>query len=227
MGAQVIALDGPAASGKSTVAAAVAAALDIPYVNTGNMYRAVTYAALRHGLDPLTSAGVAGVIALLPEIDLDYRPDNRGIYEIYLNGTAPGAAIRAPEVTACVSQVSAIPEVRRWLLEKQRSFARLGLIVMEGRDIGTVIFPDADYKFFLTASPEARARRRLAQGGETPADATVQSVAAEIAERDRLDSSRTVAPLKQAADAELIDSSSLTVTEVVERIVARVKPSCR
>jgi len=220
MGAAVIALDGPAASGKSTVATAVAKALDIPYVNTGNMYRAITYFAQSNGVNPLDAAAVT---ALLPRIELDYRPNAAGSYEIYLNGTAPGAAIRTPEVTAAVSPVSAIPAVREWLLGKQRSFAGLGLIVMEGRDIGTVIFPDADYKFFLTATPEARARRRLNQGGETPADATVQSVAAEIAERDRQDSTRAIAPLRQAADAELVDSSDLTVEQVVARIVAKVK----
>jgi len=220
MGVPVIALDGPAASGKSTVATAVARELGIPYVNTGNMYRAITYYVQSRGDNALEPNAV---IARLSEIDLDYRPNADGSYEIYLNGKAPGNAIRTPEVTACVSQLSAIPEVRAWLLNKQRSFARLGLIVMEGRDIGTVIFPDADYKFFLTATPEARARRRLNQGGETPADATVQSVAAEIAERDRRDSSRAVAPLRQAPDAERIDSSELTVEQVVARIVDKVK----
>jgi len=219
MGAQVIAIDGPAASGKSTIAAGVARRLHIPYVNTGNMYRAVTLHVLRCGVDPLDRQAVAG---LLPEIVLDYRPDVDGNYEIYLNGAAPGGAIRAPEVTAAVSPLSAIPEVRAYLLDKQRSFAGFGLIVMEGRDIGTVIFPDADYKFFLTATPEARARRRLAQGGETPDGATVQSVAAEIAERDRRDSSRVIAPLKQAQDAILIDSSDLTVEQVLELIIEQV-----
>ena len=222
MTAKVIAIDGPAASGKSTIATRVAGRLQIPYINTGNMYRAVTLYALRHGIDPRRDPA-ANTVALLPQITLAYHRSADGAYELFLNGEAVGAVIRSPEVTAGVSPVAAIPEVRSWLLRQQRDYAALGLIVMEGRDIGTVVFPDAEFKFFLTASPEARARRRLAQGGETPADATVMSVAAEIAERDRLDSSRAVAPLRQAPDAVLIDSTNLTVEQTVAVVIERVR----
>ncbi|MDD3118185.1 MAG: (d)CMP kinase [Victivallales bacterium] len=222
MAADVIAIDGPAASGKSTIAARIAGILGIPYINTGNMYRAVTFYALTRGVKPCRDRQTE-TVALLDRLILEYRRTDNGTYELFLNGEAAGAAIRTPEVTACVSQAAAMPEVRTWLLRQQRDYANLGRIVMEGRDIGTVVFPDAAYKFFLTASPEARARRRLGQAGETPADATIRSVAAEIAARDRLDSSRAAAPLRQAPDAVLIDSTELTIDQVVDIIIARVR----
>jgi cytidylate kinase len=187
------------------------------------MYRSLTWYFLRHNCAAEDSAGLERMTELLKGLDFDYRPNAAGDYEIHIDGEPVGQAIRAPEVTAGVSRVSAIPEVRRWLLDKQRCFAKLGLIVMEGRDIGTVVFPDAEFKFFVTASPEARARRRLAQAGETPAAATVESVAAEIAERDRLDSTRAVAPLRQAEDAELIDTTDMSVAQVVELIAGKVR----
>ena len=139
------------------------------------------------------------------------------------NGEFPGAKIRAPEVASFVSPVAALPNVRAWLLDKQREFARLGRIVMEGRDIGTVIFPDARYKFFLTATPEERAKRRIAQNGETPDGATVESVAKAIAERDMLDSSRETAPLKKADDAILIDTSGMSIEQVIEQILRHIQ----
>ncbi len=218
---EVIAIDGPAASGKSTAARQVAEALGVPYVNTGNLYRAVAWAALARGIDPaLPGADLAPVLATL---SLEHRRDPDGSLTLLVDGRPAGAEIRSPEVAKRVSQVAARPEVRAWLVARQRACAALGLIVMEGRDIGTVIFPRARFKFFLTASPEVRARRRLAQDGEVPADATVASVAAEIARRDEMDSNRTHAPLRQAPDAELVDSSGLTIEQVVARIAGRVR----
>ncbi len=222
MAANVIAIDGPAASGKSTIANRVAQFLGIPYINTGNMYRAITWHVQQAGI-PIDDQNISRIKSLLEQTTLEYRKGGHGVYELYLNGLPVGNAIRSPEVTAQVSPIAAMPEVRAWLLQKQRDYTALGLIVMEGRDIGTVIFPDAKYKFFLTASPEARARRRLAQGGETPANATVMSVAAEIAERDRIDSTRAVAPLRQAADAVLVDSTDMTIEQVLAAITGRVE----
>ncbi len=222
MQANVIAIDGPAASGKSTIASRVAQFLGIPYINTGNMYRAITWRIQQAGI-PITTQNIPRIEELLRNTTLEYRRNVDNNYELYLDGFPVGCAIRAPEVTAQVSPVAAIPEVRAWLLQKQRDYTSLGLIVMEGRDIGTVIFPDAKYKFFLTASPEARARRRLAQAGETVENATVMSVAAEIAERDRIDSTRTVAPLRQASDAILVDSTDMTIEQVLAAITGRIE----
>eukprot|EP00831_Metopus_contortus_P037196 TRINITY_DN2932_c0_g1_i2.p2 TRINITY_DN2932_c0_g1~~TRINITY_DN2932_c0_g1_i2.p2 ORF type:complete len:227 (-),score=42.83 TRINITY_DN2932_c0_g1_i2:284-964(-) len=221
--AQVIAIDGPAASGKSTVAGGISRKLGIPYINTGNMYRSVTWHFLCNGIDPFHTE-TQDILDSLQQLKLEYLRSQDGDFQIYLNGDAVCEAdIRSPEVTACVSQVSAIPEVRQWLLNKQRHFAGMGLVVMEGRDIGTVVFPDADYKFFITATPYARALRRLNQDGETPDNSTVQSVADQIAERDRLDSTRAVAPLCQADDAQYIDTTDMSIAEVVEVIADQVK----
>ncbi|QSH40742.1 (d)CMP kinase [Lentisphaerota bacterium ZTH] len=222
MGDRVIAIDGPAASGKSTVAELVAEKLSIPYINTGNMYRAVTLGALRAGIDLKTKCDEASFSRLFKNLQLDYKRNAAGCYEIELNGEFPGNAIRSPEVASFVSPVAALPIVRSWLSQKQRDFAALGMIVMEGRDIGTVIFPESRFKFFLTATPEARARRRLAQDGENFDGATLESVAAAIAERDRIDSTRKVAPLKPAVDAEIVDTTEMTIDEVVDYISGRI-----
>ena len=222
MAENVIAIDGPAASGKSTIAGLLADRLGIPYINTGNMYRAVTYYAIQQGIG-LSDCSEEKLSTVLKQIKLDYVKAASGQYEIMLNGEFPGAKIRTPEVASLVSPVAALPNVRAWLIDKQREFARLGRIVMEGRDIGTVIFPGAQYKFFLTASPEERARRRLAQDGESPDGATVESVAKAIAERDLLDSTRKTAPLKKAADAILIDTGGMSIEQVIEQILRYIK----
>jgi cytidylate kinase len=220
---RVIAIDGPAASGKSTIANAIADRLNIPYINTGAMYRAVAWKAIAsYGVtaDRLSDEALQG---LLGNLVLDYVANDAGKYEIRVNGEFPGDKLRSPEVTALSSPLSAVPSVRAYLLERQREFAQLGLIVMEGRDIGTVIFPHARYKFFLTASPEERARRRLCQNGEVIDGATLESVAKEIAQRDLQDSTRAVAPLKQAEDAVLIDSTGLEAIQVADKILDRVR----
>jgi len=217
-----VAIDGPAASGKSTAARGVAQRLGGFYINTGDMYRAVTWQALERGLD--IEHDPAAVAAMLPALEIRYRLDGSGVPVLHVNGApAPQSEIRHPRVAAQVSHVSAIPEVREWMVQRQRETAELGLIVMEGRDIGTVIFPRATVKFFLTASPEVRARRRLAQPGETPPGATVESVAADIARRDRIDSTRAVAPLRPAADAILIDSSDFTIEQTLDCMVKHIE----
>ena len=223
---QVIAIDGPAASGKSTIAALLAAELHIPYINTGNMYRAITMYALDSGIDLETECTDKVFSPLLDTLKLDYIQTASGDYELQVNGIFPGPKLRSPEVAAFVSPVAALSFVRDWLKKLQHDSAKLGLIVMEGRDIGTVIFPDAAFKFFLTATPEERARRRLAQAGETFDGATLESVARDIAERDRIDSSRAVAPLKPAADAEIVDTTSMTIKEVINYLARRVNNEC-
>jgi CMP/dCMP kinase len=220
MSAWKIAIDGPAASGKSTVARLVAARLGGYYVNTGDLYRAVSWVTLERGVDVNDEAAVA---ALLPPLDLRYQVAGPGQLQLCLDGASvPQDRIRSAAVAAVVSLVARQPAVRAWLRDRQRECCALGTVVMEGRDIGTVILPEAPFKFFLTASPEERARRRLAQPGEVPAGATVASVAAQIAERDRIDSSRAVAPLRAAPDALTICTDGMTPAEVAERIVGTV-----
>ncbi len=218
---EVIAIDGPAASGKSTIASKVAEKLGVPYISTGNMYRTITYFILSKNLDVNTISD-ENVEPLLDEIDLEYKKDDNGDFVIFLNKQLMSSEIRTPEVANAVSIIAMIPKVRHWLVEKQRAMRELGLILMEGRDIGTEVFPNAKYKFFLTASPEVRAMRRLNQAGETAEGATVESVAAEIRERDERDMNRPISPLIQAKDAILADSSDMTIQEVLDFITSRI-----
>ena len=217
MASKVIAIDGPAASGKSTAARNLAARLGIPYINTGSLYRAIAWKAAQKGISTRDEAALR---AMLADTVIRYAvPAGGGNPDIEIDGVFPGQALRAPEIAQGASNVAAIPFVRAFTLQIQRDAAKTQLVVMEGRDIGTAVFPDAQYKFFLTASPRVRALRRLGQGGETPDNATVDSVAAEIAERDRQDMNRSVAPLRQAEDAVFIDSSGMTAEEVLDAMV--------
>jgi len=217
-----IAIDGPAASGKSTVAKMLAKRLGGFYVNTGDMYRTVAWLCRQNNLSPDEDAD--RLAELLKTSELVYKAMSPGVLQLFLNGEAvPQAAIRAPEVAAIVSQVARIPAVREWMFGRQRDCRSLGLIIMEGRDIGTVILPDAQFKYFITASPEERARRRLAQSGEVTEGATLAEVAAQIAERDRIDSTRAIAPLKPAPDSKLINTDGLTPEQIVESIAQDVE----
>lgn len=220
MSVNVIAVDGPAASGKSTLARNLAERLGILYVNTGSLYRAVALKALKLGVNTKDAAALSN---MLNETTLRYASTPDGKLDIELDGTFPGQALRSAEVAQGASDVATVPEVRAWTLGIQRETAKENTIVMEGRDIGTVVFPDAKYKFFLSASPLARARRRLAQDGETANGATLESVAAEIAARDKQDSERAVAPLKQAEDAIAVDNSDWTVEETLDYICEQIK----
>lgn len=217
-----IAIDGPAASGKSTVARQLAAAIGGTYINTGEMYRALTWLALQAGLNPRVD--IDAIIALTTTHNIDFDgTDSAGTAVLTIDSQAhPESVLRTPEVTANVSYVARIPKVREWLVKRQRHARKMGLIVVEGRDIGSVVFPNARFKFFITASPEERARRRLEQDGETPDGATIASVAATIAERDHLDSTRSVAPLKPTADAVIIDTTALSIADVVEQLRRQV-----
>ncbi len=214
-----IAIDGPAASGKSSIAKRIAEKLNIAYVNTGSLYRAVALAAIRAGRD----------LAVLDRnflntLKLEYVERIPGVWDLKLNGEFPEGALRTAEVAAGASLVASLPVVRDYLLDVQRGFAGERRIVMEGRDIGTVIFPNAEVKIFITATPEERARRRLAQDGETPDGATLAEVAREIAARDKQDSERPVAPLKPADDAEILNTTGCSLDEAVEavyRVIAR------
>lgn len=214
-----IAIDGPAGAGKSTIAKALAARLHYIYIDTGAMYRAIGLFALRSGVSGEDREGVA---ALLPEIRLELCFQD-GAQHILLNGEDVSQAIRTPQASAYASLVSAIPAVRSFLLDYQRSFARSNSVIMDGRDIGTVVLPQADCKIFLTAGSEARARRRFAElqakGDETP----YEEVLAAIRQRDRQDSSREAAPLKAAEDAVVVDTTACTLEESIEKVYAVAK----
>jgi cytidylate kinase len=217
-----IAIDGPAASGKSTVAKRLASALGGYYINTGEMYRALTHLALKAGVDPEQDGDA--VAAMLPDCDLVFARNEANEIELQLAGVALASQpLRSPQVAERVSYVARIPAVREWMVERQRMTESLGLIIMEGRDIGTVVFPHATHKFFVTASPEERARRRLGQSGETVDGATLASVAADIAARDKMDSTRAVSPLKPAEDAVQVDTTGLDIDGVVDTICAHIR----
>lgn len=220
----VVAIDGPAGAGKSTVTRKVAERLGYVIVDTGALYRVVALAAERAGVSFDDAAGASALAeALVAENAVQVRRGENGAMQVLLRGQDVSLAIRAQNIGQGASKVSAHPGVREALLELQRGQGREGGVVLEGRDIGTVVFPDAEAKFYLTASVDVRARRRrdeLAARGTPPSLADVLS---EVNERDRRDSTRPVAPLRQAADATLVDSSVLTIEQVVELIVAMVK----
>ncbi len=208
---KVIAIDGPAGSGKSTVARGLARRLGLDYLDTGAMYRAVTFAALRRGVDPADPEPTA---ELARTIDLDVSTDG-----VWVDGVDATIEIRGPEVSRAVSLVAANPDVRAELVRRQRLWAtERGGGVLEGRDIGTVVFPDADLKVYLTARPDVRAERRAAE--VTQLD--YETVAADLARRDALDQGRTDSPLRRADDAVEIDTSELTVDEIIHELAGMV-----
>lgn len=206
---RVIAIDGPAGSGKSTVARAVAERLGLEYLDTGAMYRSVAFAALRRGVDP-DDRDLVGRIAA--DLELDVAGDGT----VLVDGVDATIEIRGPEVTRAVSLVAANPAVREEMRDRQRAWAESrGGGVMEGRDIGTVVFPDATLKVYLDASPDVRAARRHKEVTELD----YETVAADLARRDALDQGRDDSPLRTADDAVVIDTSDLTVDQIVTRVV--------
>jgi CMP/dCMP kinase len=212
----VVAIDGPAGSGKSTVARRVAELAGLRYLDTGATYRALTLALLRRGV-PLDDPEAVADAAKTVDLTLELAPGRGGVARVLLDGAEPGLQLRAPEVNAAVSVVAAIPAVRELLVALQRSLVGVGGIVVEGRDIGTVVWPDAEVKVFLTASAPERARRRTGDrggGGESPEA---------LAHRDRLDSGRAAAPTRAAEDALVLDSTERTIDEVVGEIVRLVE----
>ncbi len=211
-----IAIDGPSGAGKSTLSKAVAARLGIVYVDTGALYRTVGYAVRQLGIDPHDTAAVIGALDGM-RISLRYED---GVQCVYLNGENLGDRIREPEISMYASKVSAIPEVRNFLLGTQRKIAAENDVIMDGRDIGTVILPDAEVKIFMFASPEARAKRRCAELAEKGMPTSYESVLADINERDHNDATRAVAPAVAAEDAVLFDNSDCTFEESVAHLLA-------
>lgn len=208
----IVAVDGPAGSGKSTIAAAVADRLSVPHVDTGAMYRALALKVLRSAVPPEDEEGVA---ALIGETDISVDAGS-----VLLDGEEVKGLIRSPEVTAASSEVAQHAAVRRWMVERQRKVvgaAPEGAVV-EGRDIGTVVLPDADLKVFLTASESERARRRAAQRGASTEDALT-----EVATRDSRDMQRAHSPLRPAEDAVVLDTTGLSVDQVVEAVLERLR----
>ena len=213
----IIAIDGPAGSGKSSTAKEVATRLGFKHLDSGAFYRAITYAALQRGIpveswDQLDAGALASFDIRVAPAEEDFR--------FNVAGEDVTAEIRSPEVNAHVSRMAAVPAVRDWLLDQLRAAARSTSLVSDGRDIGTVVFPDADLKVFLIAQSETRAKRRLAeQGNENPTYVEVQNEVDRLGRRDRADSERATAPLKRAPDAVVIDTTGLSFEEQVEQIV--------
>jgi cytidylate kinase len=215
-----IAIDGPSGAGKSTVAKALAQKLGIVYVDTGALYRTIGYAALSRGVGTKDADGLA---AMLPDIHIDVKYED-GVQCVYLNGENLGDRIRRPEISMTASDVSSIPVVRAFLLDTQRDIARRNSVVMDGRDIGTVILPDADVKIFMVASPEARALRRTKELEEKGMPASFDDVLREMKERDAQDSGRAIAPAIPAPDAIHLDNSGMSVEESVQAVIDLIAP---
>ena len=215
-----VAIDGPSGAGKSTIARAAARDLGLLYVDTGAIYRSIGYYLLRHGVDPRDKDRV---LPLLPGIRVELRYEEDGLQHMILNGQDVTAEIRFPEVSAYASDVSAHAEVRSYLLEMQQDLARRHSVIMDGRDIGTVVLPDADVKIFLSASPEVRAKRRLLELQAQNRAATFDEVLRDIKERDYRDSHRKTAPLRRADDAVLLDTSELSLQESVDAILNLIR----
>jgi cytidylate kinase len=211
----VVAMDGPSGSGKSSTSRGVATRLGLRYLDTGAMFRAMTWWMLQQGVDVDDRAAVAARV----DAPLMISGTDPQAPTITVDGTDVAAAIRTQEVTSSVSQVSVVPEVRERLLREQRDIIGSGGIVVEGRDIGTVVAPEADVKVYLTADPEARATRRTAE----LAGSTVQATQADLLRRDRIDSGRATAPLTMADDAHHIDTTPYTLDEVIAQVVALVE----
>jgi cytidylate kinase len=227
----VIAIDGPSASGKSSTARAVAEALGFGHLDSGSLYRGVTLVALREatrragpGSDPLAALAPETILRAAEDRGLMLQPDGAG-FAAYLEGVPVDGEIRGAEVTAHVSALSAVPVIREWINTRLRAMVRAGRdVVVDGRDIGTVVFPDADLKIFLTASPEARAGRRISQRGLSADAARLETEAAALAARDHADSTRPVAPLQAAPDAVPLDTTAMSFPAQVAFIVELARP---
>lgn len=218
-----VAIDGPAGAGKSSIAKAVAKNMGYIYVDTGALYRSVAYYAINKGVSPSDSQAV---ISLLSDLDirLEYR---NGQQRVFAAGEDVSDMIRTPEVSMGASNVSAIQEVRAFLFDLQKKIAAENNIIMDGRDIGTVVLPDAQLKIFLTASAEERARRRFAELKDTDGSISFESILSDIIQRDENDMNRAVSPLKQAEDAVLVDTTEMTIDEVISHIETLIRETER
>ena len=215
-----IAIDGPSGAGKSTLARGAAAELGYLYVDTGAIYRTIGYYAHTHNMDPKDGQAV---VAALPQVHVELTYGDDGLQHMLLNGQDVTKEIRLPEISLCASAVSAHPGVRAFLLEMQRELARTHNVIMDGRDIGTVVLPDADVKIFLTASPEARARRRMLELEQRGTPEPYEKILKEIEQRDWDDSHRATAPLRQAEDAVLLDTTELNFEESREALLKLIR----
>ena len=215
-----VAIDGPSGAGKSTLAKQVAQNLGFVYVDTGAIYRAVGYHMDLMGIGPKDKDGIE---RLLDDVNLKLTYDAGGLQHVILNGMDVTGEIRTPEMSRMASLISAYPAVRDFLLDLQRDMARQYSVVMDGRDIGTVVLPHADVKIYLTASPEVRARRRQKELEEKGFSCAYETVLSEIRERDAQDMSRTVAPLQQAADAEVLDTSDLNREQALAALESTIR----
>lgn len=215
-----VAIDGPAGAGKSTIAKAAAARFGFIYVDTGAIYRTVGLAARRAGVDPKDAEGVT---ALLPSLSIRFDYTEEGTQRMLLGGEDVSGLIRTPEISLYASAVSAIPAVRAFLLDMQRDMAKTTSVVMDGRDIGTVVLPDAGLKIFLTASAEARANRRFIELRQKGDPATFEEVLADMLVRDKNDSTRAAAPLKAADDAITVDTTEMTLDESIECLCGLIR----
>lgn len=210
-----VAIDGPSGAGKSTVAKKTAKLFGFVYVDTGAIYRTIGLAAFNRGID---TKDREKVIALLPELVIDMRYNENGEQRMYLFDEDVSGLIRQPEISMCASNVSAIPEVRAYLMDMQRNMAKKYDVIMDGRDIGTVILPDADLKIFLTASAQARAERRYKELSEKGVETSLEVVLEDMRRRDEQDTNRATAPLAAAHDAVYLDTSDLTFEESVATV---------
>lgn len=210
-----IAIDGPAGSGKSTVAKILAKRLGFTYVDTGAMYRAVAWKLKQYNIDPNNPDALR---QLLENTQFSISDST-----LCMDGRRIGDEIRTPEISRLSSEVAKIAEVRHFLTEEQRRIAQKGDVIMEGRDIGTVVIPDADLKFFITATPEERARRRYEQLKRLGIEANYDRILNELVQRDQNDSSREIAPLKPAKDAIIIDTTNMTIDEVIDLLLRKVR----
>ncbi len=215
-----VAIDGPSGAGKSTLAQSMAKELNFVYVDTGAIYRTIGYYAWQKGIDPTKGEAVAG---LLPELNISMAYGEDGLQKMYLNGQDVTEEIRLPEVSMYTSHVAAVPEVRSFLLDMQRDMAEKQSVIMDGRDIGTVVLPNADVKIFLTASAEERAKRRFRELKQRGSHKDYGVLLVEIEERDYKDSHRSIAPLKAAEDAVTIDTTDLTFEESLAKLLETVR----
>lgn len=215
-----VAVDGPSGAGKSTLSKVAAAKLGILYVDTGAIYRSIGYCMYENGIDPKDAVNV---IAALPAIHVEMEYGEDGLQRMYLNGKDVTDVIRLPEMSMYASAVSAIPEVREFLLDMQRNIAKQQSVIMDGRDIGTVVLPDAKVKIYLTAAAEVRALRRMKELEERGTPSPFEDVLRDIEARDYADSHRETAPLRQAEDAVLLDTSDLDFDESCDALLAIIK----
>ena len=218
----VIAIDGFSSTGKSSISKVVADTLGLIHIDTGAMYRAITLFGLRNFKNEKQEIDLSKLLQNLNEISLEFR-ENSGKLEIYLNGENVSKEIRTTEVSDNVSFIAKHPEVRARLVVLQRDIAEKQGVIMDGRDIGTVVLPNADYKFFLTASADERARRRFLVLQSLGIETTIEEVKQNLIERDRIDSEREISPLKQAEDAILIDNTNLNKEETIDLILSYIK----